>query len=72
MDMNYERLPADMLWGVDVAVKKLRPNVTSFQLENITFTEWVDPTGSEPPLWAEICTQVDMDRHAAEEWLRNN
>jgi hypothetical protein len=32
------------LWGVDVAVKKLRPHA-KFEITNTTFTKWDDPTG---------------------------
>ena len=49
------------LWGVDVAIKKLRP-YAQFQLTNSTFTEWNDPTGAEPPTWEEINEQIRQDQ----------
>ena len=49
------------LWGVDVAIKKLRPHA-QFELYNTTFTKWVDPTGTQPPTWEEINQQIQIDK----------
>jgi hypothetical protein len=49
------------LWGVDVAVKKLRPHA-QFELYNTIFTKWVDPTGTQPPTWEEINQQIEKDK----------
>jgi hypothetical protein len=64
-------LPYELLWGVDIAIKKLRPNA-EFGLNNMTFTEWHDPTGLEPPSWGEIHAQIEKDQLAAEKWLEEN
>lgn len=64
-------LPFELLWGVDVAIKKLRPDA-AFQLEGTRFTQWTCPHGSEPPSWAEVMAQLDRDRQAAEQWQQTN
>jgi hypothetical protein len=64
-------LPFELLWGVDVAVKKLRPNA-HFQLEGTKFTVWADENGEEPPTWDEVMAQLKQDQLAAEEWQKNN
>jgi len=61
-------LPFELLYGVDVAVKKLRPGA-NFQLEGTRFTQWVCPNGSEAPEWEEVMQQLLADQKAAEEWL---
>lgn len=48
------------LFGVDVAIKKLRPGA-EFALYNTTFTMWECPNGSEPPSWDEINEQIQKD-----------
>lgn len=48
------------LFGVDVAIKKLRPGA-KFALYNTTFTMWECPNGSEPPAWDEINEQIQKD-----------
>lgn len=48
------------LFGVDVAIKKLRPGA-EFALYNTTFTMWDCPNGSEPPTWDEINEQIQKD-----------
>ena len=48
------------LFGVDVAIKKLRPDA-EFALYNTTFTMWDCPNGSEPPTWDEINEQIQKD-----------
>ena len=62
-------LPFDLLWGVDVAVKKLRPGA-NFQLEGTRFTQWSCPNGSEPPTWDEVMEQLQRDQEAAEAWQK--
>ena len=64
-------LPFELLWGVDVAIKKLRPDA-NFQLEGTRFTIWNDPSGLQPPSWDEVMTQMTQDQQAAEEWQKNN
>lgn len=64
------QLPHELLWGVDVALKKLRPHA-DFQLEGTRFTAWNDPTGSEPPTWEEVMDQLTQDQLAAEEWVKS-
>lgn len=51
------------LFGVDVAIKKLRPGA-EFALYNTTFTMWDCPNGSEPPTWDEINEQIQKDMEA--------
>ena len=65
------QLPFELLWGVDVAIKKLRPNA-QFQLEGTRFTIWNDPTGTEPPTWNEVMAQLKADEEAANKWLAEN
>lgn len=48
------------LFGVDVAIKKLRPDA-EFALYNTTFTMWECPNGSSPPTWEEINEQLQRD-----------
>ena len=62
------QLPYELLWGVDVAVKKLRPGA-NFQLEGTRFTQWHCPNGSEPPTWDLVMQQLEQDQKAAEDWL---
>jgi hypothetical protein len=64
-------LPYELIWGVDVAIKKLRPNAT-FQLEGTTFTQWNDPDGLNAPTWEEVMSQLQADQKTAEEWLATN
>jgi len=65
------QVPFELLFGVDVAVKKLRPGA-NFQLEGTRFTQWQCPNNSQPPTWAEVMAQVESDRQAFEEWQQNN
>jgi hypothetical protein len=48
------------LFGVDVAIKKLRPGA-EFALYNTTFTHWDCPNRTEPPTWDEINEQIQKD-----------
>jgi hypothetical protein len=64
-------LPYELIWGVDVAIKKLRPDA-NFQLEGTTFTNWDCPNNSSPPTWDDVMSQIQADQKAAEEWHKNN
>ena len=68
---NYKNLPFNLLWGVDVAIKKLRPGA-SFGLSNNTVSEWNDPENREPPSWDEIAEQMEKDKSSADDWLKTN
>ena len=65
------QVPLELLFGVDVAVKKLRPGA-NFQLEGTNFTSWSCPNNSQPPSWAEVMAQLESDRQAYELWQQNN
>lgn len=65
------QLPYELLWGVDVAIKKLRPNA-NFQLEGTQFTQWTCPDGSTAPTWDEVMAQLKADEEAANTWLAEN
>jgi hypothetical protein len=64
-------IPYELLFGVDVAVKKLRPGA-NFQLEGTRFTQWSCPNNTEPPDWAEVMAQLESDQKAYELWQQNN
>jgi hypothetical protein len=64
------QVPYELLFGVDVAVKKLRPNA-NFQLEGTNFTQWSCPNNTQPPTWAEVMAQLAADQQAYEEWQRS-
>jgi hypothetical protein len=55
--------PFELLWGVDVAIKKLRPGA-NFALYNNSVTNWEDPSGNSPPTWEEIEQQMNADKKA--------
>ena len=65
------QVPYNLSWGIDVALKKLRPGA-KFGLSNSTITFWEDPRGSEPPTWDEINEQIEKDKLAAEKWAEEN
>jgi hypothetical protein len=65
------QLPFEMLWGVDIAIKKLRPGA-NFQLEGTNFTSWSCPDNTEPPTWAEVMAQMQADEAAANKWIAEN
>jgi hypothetical protein len=65
------QVPYELLFGVDVAVKKLRPHA-HFQLEGTRFTQWSCPNNTEPPAWEEVMTQLELDQKAYELWQQNN
>ena len=50
-------------FGIDVAIKKLRPNAR-FVLENNKFTQWWDPDGLTAPSWDEVQEQFRKDADA--------
>jgi hypothetical protein len=64
-------IPYELLFGVDVAIKKLRPGA-NFQLEGTRFTQWSCPNNTEPPEWAEVMSQLAADQQAYELWQQNN
>ena len=51
------------LYGVDVALSKLRPGAM-YQLEGNRFTKWEDPRGLPAPSWTEVQAQIDKDMAA--------
>jgi hypothetical protein len=65
-----QEIPYELLFGVDVAVKKLRPGA-NFQLEGTRFTQWSCPNNTEPPMWEEVMAQLSADQQAYEEWAKN-
>lgn len=65
------QVPYELLFGVDVAVRKLRPGA-NFQLEGTRFTQWQCPNNTEPPAWSEVIAQLELDQQAYEEWQQNN
>jgi hypothetical protein len=64
-------IPYELLWGVDVAVKRLRPGA-NFQLEGTRFTQWNCPNGSTAPSWDEVMQQLKEDEAAANDWIAAN
>jgi len=64
-------IPFEYMFGVDIAIKKLRPGA-NFQLEGTRFTQWQCPNNSQPPTWTEVIAQLESDRKAYEEWQQNN
>jgi hypothetical protein len=66
-----QEIPFELLFGVDVAVKKLRPGA-NFQLEGTRFTSWSCPNNSQPPEWSEVVAQLEADQQAYQEWQKNN
>ena len=65
------QVPYELLFGVDVAVKRLRPHA-NFQLEGTRFTQWSCPNNSQPPEWSEVMAQLEADQRAYELWQQNN
>jgi len=64
-------LPFELQYGVDVAIKKLRPGA-KFQLEGTNITLWEDPNGLEKPSWDEVMEQLKKDEAIANAWLEEN
>ena len=52
------------LFGVDIAVKKLRPEA-EFAIYNREIIHWECPNNSKPPTWEEINKQIEADQAAA-------
>lgn len=71
MDINLQgvSVPYDKLWGVDVALKKLRPNA-SYSLYGTSIEEYQDADGLPAPTWEEITAQVEKDKKEFEEWAK--
>lgn len=69
--MNSDELsiPIHLLWGLDTAIKKLRP-FAAFTLIDGNITDWDDPSGSEPPTKEEIYEQMLADKNAHDDWLK--
>lgn len=65
------QVPYELLFGVDVAVKRLRPHA-NFQLEGTRFTQWSCPNNLQPPEWSEVMAQLEADQRAYELWQQNN
>lgn len=65
---NMENLPFELLFGVDIAIKKLRPGA-HFGLDGNQITEWNDPLDRTPPTWQEIQDQIIKDKKAADDWM---
>ena len=65
------QLPYELLFGVDVAIKNLRPGA-NFQLEGTRFTQWNCPNGSSAPSWDEVMQQLKEDEAAANDWIAAN
>ena len=65
------QVPYELLFGVDVAVRKLRPGA-NFQLEGTRFTQWSCPDNSQPPSWDEVVAQLELDKQAYEDWQQDN
>jgi hypothetical protein len=64
-------LPYELLWGVDVAIRKLRPNAR-FEIQGSNITFWESQDGLAPPEWHEIHDLMEEDRKAAEDWISKN
>lgn len=64
------QVPKHLLWGTDIAIKKLRPGA-QFAISGMEFIEWLDPNGLEPPSWEEINEQISKDKAVADLWMAN-
>lgn len=64
-------LPIELQFGVDKAIKKLRPSA-EFELQGNEITKWKDSSGSKPPSWAEISKQLEQDIKAATDFENAN
>ena len=61
------QIPQELLYGIDVAIKKLRPNAT-FELYNTEITKYHCPMGTSAPTWLEIQEQLHKDKEAFDAW----
>jgi hypothetical protein len=66
-----QHIPYDLLWGIDIAIKKLRPGA-KFELTGTVFTSWEDPNNLPAPTWDEVTAQLQQDQLIAKTWLKNN
>lgn len=69
--LQYQQLPFEYLFGIDVAIKKLRPNA-AYVLEGTSFTAWQDSMNLPAPTWTEIIEQFSNDKQQADAWLQQN
>jgi hypothetical protein len=58
-------IDVDFMWGVDKAIKKLRPDA-KFELVNTEFTKWEDVNSKEPPSWDDILKEIEKDKEEYE------
>lgn len=66
--VNFEEFDNKFAYGVDVAIKKLRP-YSRFTLVNTEFADWWDPIGMPPPSWEEVESLVKLDKARYELYL---
>lgn len=64
-------IPEEITWGVNVAIKKLRPTA-EFTLYGNRISEWYDESGSAAPTWEEIEAQMELDKKAYDDWIESN
>ena len=69
--MSTDVMPFELLYGVDIAIKKLRPGA-DFGLAGNNITDWNDPNDLPPPTWEEIQQQIEKDKRVVEEWKEKN
>ena len=62
------QIPEEYLFGVDVAMQKLRPGA-SFELSGTVFSKWHDPAGTNPPAWSEVMEQIEKDKARYDEYI---
>lgn len=63
--------PFEFLYGIDTAIKKLRPGA-SFGLDGMNVVDWHDPHGLEPPTTEEIQAQIAYDKEQHDKWVKEN
>jgi len=68
MPEQYADLPEELWFSEDIAVKKLRPNVISYKIEDRVFTVWEDSENYRAPTWEQVQDQLGLDMAAAEAW----
>lgn len=64
-------VPFEFLYGIDTAIKKLRPGA-SFGLDGLNIVDWNDPNELEPPTKEEIQAQIAADKAAHDKWAAEN